>query len=285
MNYFFSTFMSIFFCFIFTVDNFIVADDKYKLGPGDYLQVSVLQDENLNFKNLKVEESGLITLGYAGKINLFNLSTMEAEQKITQHLEKSYLKKATVGVSIAQYGSKIVKVYGEVKKAGETPITKDNPLIPDLISLAGGKTNNASDMAYIVRDYGAKSPLAIIEEHKLGITTPKNEYKIFKIEQTKDFNLLPGDFLFIPPLFKITLAGEIATPGTYGFSHPPDLVKAIAEAKGFKNNANKSDIKIKRNTSKGIEYINVNYNDFIGDSNKTFSLLDGDVVIVSSTWF
>ena len=278
--------MAIFCCLFLTISNLIAAEDQYKLGPGDYLQISVLQDENLNFKSIKIDEPGIITLGYAGKIDLLNLSVNEAEEKIKQHLEKSYLHKATVDVHIAQYGSKIVKVYGEVKKPGEMPITKNTALIQDLINLAGGKTNTASDIAYVVRDYGTKSPFTIIEDQKLGANpTPNDGYKVFQLEQTKAFDLLPGDFLFIPAVFKITLVGEVSTPGTYGFSLPPSLVKAIAEAKGFKNAANKTEIKIKRNTSKGIEYIKVNYNDFAGNTTKVFPLLDGDIVIVPETWF
>ena len=258
---------------------------EYLLDSNDMLQIEVIQDESLNKKDILIDKDGKIELGYAGKISLKNMTVPAARKKIKKHLEKDFLKKANVKIEIMSYGSKMVKIYGEIKVTGEKYLKTNKSLIPDIIALANGKTKLASEMAYVVRNYKDKSPFKIIEKRKYSTPKGKMDYIYKEVVQSKGFEVLPGDFIYIPPVFRVTLVGEVLQEGTYTFSYKPDIVRAIAAARGFKKTAGQKNIIVKRKTPDGIINIPVNYKNSINNDKESFLLLTNDVVVVPESWF
>ena len=282
-------FFRLLFGLLFFMYSMMCFSADYTLGPDDVIEVNVSQDKNLSLKSRELNEKGEIRLGYAGLIALKDLTIEQAERKIKSLLEKEYIKRADVTLEIVKFGSKKVKIYGEVKKPGEHALKKDTSLIPDVIGLSGGKTQSASNIAYIIRHYGKISPIKIIhEKQKYALNKKKdvkNNYSFFEKRQTSGFEINPGDFIFIPPVFRITVVGEVTREGTYKFKDKPDIVKAIASAQGLKSIANRKNLTVKRKTNNGVINLSVDYDKFIREDNKTFYLYHDDVIVVHETWF
>ena len=262
----------------------LYGEDDYNLGPGDVLEVIVPQDKTLTRRRIKIGRKGEILLGYVGNINLNNLTLNEAQKKIKNHIEKDYLKHVNVSIDILFFGSKKVTIYGEVRSVGEVALRKNTALVSDVIALAKGKVRDTSGMAYVIRNFNKKSPFEIIKNYEMGNIEKRQDYQFFNVEQSKGFKILPGDFIYIPPVFQITVVGEASSPGIYKFKFRPNIVTVMAAARGFKKAANKEKIKIKREGKKETKNIIINYNDYVGDNNKTYYLLNNDVVIVPESW-
>ena len=261
----------------------------YMLGPGDVVGIVIPQDKNISFEKRELNLKGEIKLGYVGMIPIKGLSTEGAEKKIKTMLEKEFFKKADVSLQIVKYGSKKVKIYGDIRNPGEHALKYNSALVLDVIGLSGGKTRSASNIAYIIRDYKKLSPIKIIEERKMDRIRKRKlitlNYSFFEVRQTDGFEVKPGDFIFIPPVFKITVVGEVTREGTYDFTEKPDIVKAIASAQGFKKTANKKNLTIKRRTDSGVVNMKIDYDEFISEDNKTFNLSHNDVIVVHESWF
>ena len=273
-----------------SLSSFISHSSEYTLGPNDILTIAVPQDKTLSFDALEINKEGEVNLGYAGLIKISDLTVKSAEIKIKEKLEHDFLKQADVKIEVKIHGSKIVSLYGEVKKPGQIALKNNNALILDVISLAEGKTQLASDIVYIIRDYKNISPITIIKNRNNDIKTQNKNFKnenfsFYEVKQSDGFEVKPGDFIYIPPVFKVTVVGEVVKEGIYEFTEKPDIVMAIASAQGFKKTANKGNITIKRKTGTGVLNLKIDYNEFIYNNNKTFLLAHGDVVVVAESWF
>jgi len=274
--------------FLLISGTYLISAD-YTLGPEDVVSIVIPQDENISFEQIELNKKGEVRLGYIGSIPVNGLSTQDASKKIKKILEKEYFKKADVSIKVVKFGSKKVKIYGDVNNPGEHALRFNSALVLDVIGLAGGKTPTASNMAYIIRGYKNISPIKIIQDRKkFSISKKKDityDYSFFEIKQSDGFEIKPGDFIFIPPVFKITVVGEVTREGTYNFSEKPDIVKAIASAQGFKKTANKNSLTVKRKIGSGVMNMKIDYDEFISKNNKTFYLRHDDVIVVHESWF
>jgi protein involved in polysaccharide export with SLBB domain len=76
-----------------------VPDNNYKISAGDMLEIRVYQEEDLGGE-FTVNEDGAIAYPLLGLIKVANLTRTQAEKNITELLEKDYLVRAYVHVSV-----------------------------------------------------------------------------------------------------------------------------------------------------------------------------------------
>jgi polysaccharide export outer membrane protein len=121
--------------FVATINSSLAAEDAYLLNPGDALQISVWGEDSLQ-KEVKVLPDGSISFPLAGRVEVSNASTAEAEKRITEKL-KNYLPDPQVTVIVASIEGNRVYVIGKVLKPG--PVLLTAPMtVMQAISLAGG---------------------------------------------------------------------------------------------------------------------------------------------------
>lgn len=109
--------------------------ESYTLRAGDLLDISVWGEESLQ-KEVRVLPDGNITFPLAGRVDVSNITTTEAEKRITEKL-KTYLPDPQVTVVISSIEGNRVYVIGKVLKPGA--IKLDSPLtVLQALSQAGG---------------------------------------------------------------------------------------------------------------------------------------------------
>ncbi len=160
--------------------------DIYRLHQGDTLQVSVWREDTLKAK-VVVLPDGSITFPLAGRIEVFGLSTPEAEQLIASKL-KAFLPDPNVSVVIEGTAGNNAFVLGKVMKSG--PIIISGPLsVLQAISMAGGFDKFADE-----------GGIKVIREMSNGQSLLPVHYKdiISGTDMSTNIQLKAGDTIVVP---------------------------------------------------------------------------------------
>ncbi|MGA0266474.1 MAG: polysaccharide biosynthesis/export family protein [Lysobacterales bacterium] len=118
-----------------------LAEEAYRLGPGDVINVQVFGEDDLT-RELKLGEDGRINYAFVGQIRLQGMTLLEVEQEITDKLKGDYLVNPQVSVTMAEYRPFFIS--GEVKSPGGFPY-QPGLTVSRAIALAGGLTERASE--------------------------------------------------------------------------------------------------------------------------------------------
>ncbi len=114
----------------------------YKIAPRDVLQVTVFQVPDLT-RTVQVDNTGFITLPLINTVRVSGMTMRQAQDDITNRLEKSYLRSPQVTLSLLKSGQRVT-VNGAVK----TPqvITVDGQLtLSQAIAQAGGTNDEVAN--------------------------------------------------------------------------------------------------------------------------------------------
>lgn len=167
--------------------------EEYRIRAGDILNVSVFQEPELS-QMVKVPQSGSIRYSLLGVIQVKNLTTSEAEKKITELLAKDYLVNPRVSITVETNKSRrVVTVLGEVKQPGAIEIPdQEQVTLLQLIGRAGGFTNiAATDRVTIIRTENGKEQVIRVNVSAI----------IKSSDKSKDIELKPGDVVSVPESF------------------------------------------------------------------------------------
>lgn len=251
----------------------------YVLGPGDLLEIKVFELPDLNV-TVRVSADGNITLPLIGIVRASGLTAFGLEREIKAKLDERYLKNAQVSVFIKEYKSQRVSLIGAVKDPRDYELSGRTTLL-QLISMAGGITNQAGKYIYVFRTSpsGASDRLEILIEDLL-----------YRGEQRYNIPLKAGDVVNIPIDREVIIYvfGEVLRPGALKFksSERISILSAIATAGGFTDRASRRNVLIKRKDSQGNETeMSINISRIISGKDEDMELSPEDVVIVRESFF
>jgi polysaccharide export outer membrane protein len=246
------------------------ADEDYKLGPSDVIEVVVEDAPELSI-SYQINSSGNIPLRYLGTTPVAGKTTDEVAKLIADGLRTRYLKDPKVYVTVKAYNSRTFFIQGAVKSPGVYVVT-GRPSLFRLITIAGGLQENHGSTAYIFREVKPKP-----EKLEMGgqgdkgtggqgdkgaggsqrsalkeiVDNAKGNDKSLEIEGEPDYELMtaniggilrgrlnnniivePSDVVYIPPADVFYVAGEVRAPGQYQLKQGITLRQAISLAQG-----------------------------------------------------
>ena len=124
---------------------FAMAQDSYRIKPGDTLDISVLEDANLNRQVLARPDGG-ISMPIAGNVQAGGNTIQAVERIITERIAGGFSITPTVSVALTGVGkaaatgrSSTVRVFfvGEVGTPGETRIRRGSTILQALAAAGG----------------------------------------------------------------------------------------------------------------------------------------------------
>ncbi len=245
---------------------------EYKIGPQDLLEIRVFDRPELS-QTVRVQEDGSITLPLLEKVQAAGLTVYELEKALSSLLEARWMKTAYVTVFIREYQR--VSVTGAVKTPGMYQLIGQTSLL-QIISMAGGLTEQAMDEIYIYRESGngekERITINIIDLMSNG-------------NQSLDVALQPKDVVIVPvdQIITVYVYGEVKKPGAMQFklSKRPTLMQAIAQAGGPTEWASSSIMITRKDRATGRERkIRVNLKELNRGKISDPELQEGDIVIV-----
>jgi polysaccharide export outer membrane protein len=258
----------------------VPGSDNYLIGPDDVLDVVVWKEDNLT-KTCVVDKEGTITLPYIKKVKLAGLTVKGAADLIAARLkDEGYLVNPVVTVSVKEYRSQKIMVFGMVKTPGDYYL-KDKTYVLDLLPEIQQSDNaNESGKMVILRKKSSG------EEESLNVDL---RALLLNGDLSQNVEVRGGDKIIISRISsaqQIYVLGEVKNPGPYTVERDMSVLEALRMAGGFTDFANKNKAKIIReeNGKKTIRMINLN-KIRKGDKEEDVPLQAGDVLVALKSWF
>lgn len=117
----------------------------YRLAPFDKISLSVYGEPDLETEQL-ITDDGVAFIPLVGPLKLGGLTVSEASRLVERaFVEKEYLRRPVVTISIEEFAPKVVTVLGEVERPGNVNIPPGRNSLPIqiVIAEAGGFTGTA----------------------------------------------------------------------------------------------------------------------------------------------
>ncbi len=240
----------------------------YVLGPNDKVAVSIWGPTQENFA-LEIQKDGYIQPTGLPRYYIAGLTVSAAEELMASRLRNYYFfNKENFELTVTTARTLNVNIVGEVFNNGTYNISAVNTAFNALIA-AGGPN-----------DIGSVRKIQLLRAGKKPVTIDVYKYLQNPII-SQEFYLTENDYINVPIAQKlVTITGAVNRPFRYELIDNEQLKELVSFAGGFKANALKGNIQIKRIENDSIRIIDVNYAE-LEKSGRNFGLLNGDVIEVS----
>jgi polysaccharide export outer membrane protein len=214
-------------------------DERYRIGPGDVLEVIVYNHPQLSRPVLRVDGRGMIRLPLLeGEI----LAACKTESELASDLTTRYLeyqKYPQVDVYVKEFNSQPIAILGAVRSAGRFQLQRRVRLL-ELLTYAGGPAPNAGRTIQIVHNSGAPqlcsdqkpSEQKPIENSDDSMSFYPIKDTLRGVEAANPF-LTSGDIVFLPDADQVFVTGNVAKPSAIPMQEPVTLSHAIMIAGGL----------------------------------------------------
>ena len=230
------------------------ADDRYRIGPGDVLDIRIFNRPNLSRDAVRVEGSGMIRMPL---IDTEIQAACKTEGQLAKEIASRYLKfyrNPQVDVFIKEYHSKQAAIIGAVNEQSRFELQRRIRLL-DLLTYAKGPTSKAGQTINIVHAPPAlacEKPGAGAAGASPDVSSAFSSYKLsetLKGDPRANPYIEPGDIITIPEAEQVYVVGNVFTPLTIPLNEPITVSRAIAMAGGIKQDSRKDKIRIVRQES------------------------------------
>jgi polysaccharide export outer membrane protein len=245
-------------------------DTDLSLGPGDLIEISVFEVEELSNLKARIPLRGMITLPLIGVVQAAGRTAAELEGEIRTRLQQRYMYDPQVSVFVQEQKSQRISVVGAVRMGGVFPLS-NHLRLADALALAGGLSDDADHVVYVIRrappeamawsrgtGYPSSTRAGYIEEpdgQPPPAAPPDEAMVAIDLEALKagrgelNFPLRAGDVIHVPRAGSFYAGGEVQRPGSFPLKSRTTLDQAIVAAGGVTNVADWGDLRIYRATS------------------------------------
>jgi polysaccharide biosynthesis/export protein len=248
------------------------AAPSYPLGPGDKIQVTVYNVEDMN-QTVTVDPGGNITFPVLDKVLVKGFSVNELQKKL-EDLLAQFVKAPQVSIQLIEYGSRFVNVLGQVHTPGRIPL-KGAFKILDAISQAGGFLEDSGDVEIQRRDASGQLQSRVFTRDEL-LTGTADRGNIYVLDQ---------DIINVQVVKSVYVNGEVKNPGPFPYNRDMTLLRAITRAGGFTQWANKGRVDILRDEKGVNRVIHVDAGEVEKGKTPDVPLLPNDQVVVRERKF
>jgi polysaccharide biosynthesis/export protein len=211
----------------------------YVLGEGDVLTISVYDQPDLQ-SNVRISGDGMITLPLIGQIAAAGQSVDQLGKKIESRLADGYIIDPHVNIFVEEFRSLKATILGGVQAPGLYELKGQTSLL-ELISKAGGLTQEAANQAIIQRDQeGSKE--------KTRITVNLSQL-MEQGQASQNISIVNGDNIYIPKKKVFYVTGEVKSPNSYEYEEGLTVIQALTKAGGVNDKAAPGRIKIIRSAN------------------------------------
>jgi polysaccharide export outer membrane protein len=220
-------------------------DERYRIGPGDILDIRILNRPTLSRDAVRVEGNGVIRMPLIDEeIQAACKTEGELAKEIAEKYTKFY-RKPQVDVFIKEYHSRQVAVIGAVNEQSRFELQRRVRLL-DLLTYAKGTSPKAGQTINIVHAPKAQAC------QKPGEAADDPGFSSYKLSETLQGDprsnpyIEAGDIITVPEANLVYVVGNVYTPLTIPLKEPITLSRAVAMAGGVKHDSKKDKVRIVR---------------------------------------
>jgi polysaccharide biosynthesis/export protein len=250
-------------------------DADLPVGPGDLIEVSVFEVEELSKIKVRIPMKGTITLPLLGQIRATGRSPLELQDQISELLQQKYMHNPQVSVFVHEHHSQRVSIMGAVRKGGVYTLTSRLRLA-DALAMADGLTEEADHTIYLVRHV----PMGTVAQNRTGVDPPKTAVpplpgateeimvaiNLDELTAGRDELNVPlqaGDVVYVARAGWYYVGGSVEKPGPYFLRSKTTVQQAVTAAGGPRDIADWSDIRLYRMKASGErEVLTFSLNEF-----------------------
>ena len=219
-------------------------DDRYRIGPGDVLDVHIYKRPQLSRDGVRVEGNGMIRMPLIeGDIKAACLTEGELAKEISTRYAR-YYKNLQVDVFIKEYQSQQVAVIGAVNDQSRFKLQRRIRLL-ELLTFAKGPSTKAGQTINVVHS-SASSPCKEVEESDAAVFSSYKLSDVLQGDPKSNPYLEAGDIVTVPEADQVYVVGNVFMPITIPLREPVTLTRAIAMAGGLKQDTQKDKIRVLR---------------------------------------
>jgi len=267
----------------------------YRIATGDRIKVSVAQADEVS-GDYTVTEDGHILLPLVGQVEAAGRTEAEVAAKVSSVLRAQYLRAPEVIVAVTSFVGRKVTVTGAVARPGFYELRGGHETIMDLLTRAGGITDDASPKVYFspasdspgARQQVAAAGAPRLQAAALMASTDQEPLEIDLTELYQGWTApalqLPvrsGDVILVKEGGQVYVQGWVEDPKAYPLKRAMTLTQAVAKAGGLHFGASPGDVMLVREDGKGVlrEY-HVDFSALRAGSEKDIYLEPGDHIYV-----
>ena len=146
-------------------------------------------NDNTGLIGYMVDENGDIYFPFVGNINVGNLTTVQASEKIQKAIS-DYVSNTSI---VVKFVDNQVTILGEVQRQGVYPFTQDKLTIYEALGLGGGLTR-----------FGDRKKVILVRQERDKIMHYRLNLSDSKIAGKEYYYILPNDVIVVEPLDAIS---------------------------------------------------------------------------------
>ncbi len=206
--------------------------DRYRIGPGDVLDIRIFNRPQLSRDAVRVEGSGMIRMPLVdGEIQ----AACKTEGELAQDIKARYLKfyrNPQVDVFIKEYHAREVAVIGAINEQGRYQMQRRLRLL-ELLTFAKGPSDKAGQSINIVR--APRSGLCnngATPGEDAGSFVSLRLNDTLRGEEKANPYVEPGDIVTLPEAAQVYVIGNVYSPKALPMKEPITVSRAVAMAGG-----------------------------------------------------
>src|SRR5256886_2562741 len=236
------------------------ASERYRIGPGDVLEVRVYNRPQLSREAVRVEGNGMIRMPLVeGDIQAACKTEGELSKEISARYARFY-RNLPVDVFIKEYHAREVALIGAVNEQGRYQMQRRVRLL-ELLTYAKGPSEKAGQTINIIR-----SPQSEMCESASGSRDPGGFISLrlndtLRGEEQANPFVQAGDIVTIPEAEQVYVVGNVYTPKSLPLREPITVSRAIAMAGGPLRDSKTDHVRVVRQVDGGSQsemYVNLN---------------------------
>jgi polysaccharide export outer membrane protein len=258
--------------------------ERYRIGPGDVLDVRVYNRPQLSREAVRVEGNGMIRMPLIeGEIQAACKTEGELAKDISTRYAR-YYRNLPVDVFIKEYHAREVALIGAVNEQGRYQMQRRIRLL-ELLTFAKGPSEKAGQSINIVR-----APRADLCATTNDTAKSEGRFISFRLndtlrgDETANPYVEPGDIVTVPEADQVYIVGNVYSPKSLPLREPITVSRAIAMAGGPLRDSKTDKIRIRRQTGDGTQTeMFVNLNAIAQKKAEDLQLRPNDIVEVSES--
>lgn len=284
-------------------------DQEYPIGPGDIIEVSVPAMTEIQEEIVRVSSDGTIKLPLLGTIRAGGRTERQLHDEIRAALAR-YMHHPEFALIVKEHNNRQVGVLGAVAEPGLHPVDSGTDTILEMISKAGGLTDDATQRllfipvekvnqaeavqlqqaGQVVQQATARNlmgqtsrPTQLVKASK-PIVVDLEKMNRHSQQLAMSTPVRPGDTIMVLGGGKIFVQGWVEEPGAYEMKRGMTVLAAVAEAGGVSYPAKKNTVQILRESGGSErEVLVVDLNQIEDGLAHDVPLREGDIIEVDST--
>lgn len=240
------------------------------IGPGDLLHIQIYDTPEME-QRARVTDAGNIPFSFLGNVPVAGLTPEQAAQRIQDRLiAAGVMKRPQVLLRVEGYATQNASVMGQVIKPGVYELDTARKVV-EVLAMVGGLTDLADRHITIQRFGPGKQKVDYYYSNAANAAL------------TDDPMVYPGDTVIVPKAAVVYVLGDVSKPGGYPMNTNNSrmtVLQAIALAGYANHTAAVGRSKLVRETSDGVEEIDLQVGAMQKGKRADIGLLPDDVVYI-----